>query len=210
MAPGRGREPHLHAPYGGQVATAPAAVPTRVGLVLATALLAAFAYVASSDAAPGAASSYLAPASACPGADDANAAAEAQSKAITCLVNWARRRDGSAPLSTPSTVVKAAMLKGRGVASCKQFSHTPCGADVTSGIRGAGYSYGWFGENLFAGVWGQVSARTVVSAWLSSPPHKANILRPNYRHLGSARVRVSGLFGDSVSAVWVAAFATPR
>jgi uncharacterized protein YkwD len=192
------------------VAAASAAVRIRLALALGAAALAAFACVASSQAAPATSSSYLAPASACPGADDTAAAAAAQSKAITCLVNWARRKGGRAPLTSPPLVVRAALLKGRVLASCKQLSHTPCGADLTAGIRDAGYSYGWFGENLFAGEWGQVSARTVVSAWLASPPHKANILRPGFRHLGAARVRVSGLFGDAPAAVWVATFASPR
>jgi uncharacterized protein YkwD len=60
------------------------------------------------------------------------------------------------------------------------------------------------------GVWGQVSARDVVAAWLGSPPHRANLLRPAFRHLGAARVRVSGLFGTGTAAVWVATFASPR
>jgi uncharacterized protein YkwD len=190
------------------VTTASAAARVRFGFA---ALLVVFAAFGGADTATGASHvSYLAPASACTGADDANASVEVQRHAITCLVNWARRKDGRGPLSSPSPLVRAATLKGRVVASCKEFSHTPCGKDVTAAIQASGYEYGWFGENLFVGVWGQVSARDVVAAWLASSPHRANLLRPAFRHLGTARVRVSGLFGTSVAAVWVATFASPR
>jgi uncharacterized protein YkwD len=207
--PGRGKVATPAAPYGAPVTTASAAVRLGVGVLFAAILASCFAS-ASASASSEASSSFLAPASACAGADDRGASVDVQRRAIGCLVNWARRKAGKAPLSSPSPIVRAATIKGREVASCKEFSHTPCGRGVTDGIEASGYDYGWFGENLFVGVWGQVSARDVVAAWLASPPHRANLLRPAFRHLGAARVRVSGLFGEDVAAVWVATFASPR
>jgi uncharacterized protein YkwD len=206
----KGQGGHPDAPYGGGVTTAPAAARFPLGFVALVAALAALAVSASAHGAAGASSSHLAPAAACAGADDPRASVDAQRAAIVCLVNWARRKDGRVPLSAPSPIVRAAAIKGRVVASCKEFSHTPCGKDMTSAIRASGYAYGWFGENLFVGVWGQVSARDVVAAWLGSAPHRANLLRPAFQHLGAARVRVSGLFGEGDVAVWVATFASPR
>ena len=58
---------------------------------------------------------------------------------------------------------------------------------MTAAVQAAGYRYSSFGENLFAGTWGQVSARDVVRAWLQSPPHRANLLHPGFRHVGAAR-----------------------
>jgi len=102
------------------------------------------------------------------------------------------------------------VIKGQGVASCRQLSHTPCNSAVTDAVRRAGYRYSTFGENLFAGMERQVSPRDVVGAWLDSPGHRANILRSGFRELGLAGVQAQGLLGDGTSVVWVAAFGAPR
>lgn len=196
--------------YGLRVASASAAVPVRLCLAAFVAVLAAFVVASSAYGAPRGWTSYLAPSGACQGADDPRASAAVQSRAITCLVNWARRRDRRVALSSPAKLQRAAALKGRVLVACEQFSHTPCGKDATASLRAAGYEYGWFGENLFVGPWGEVTARSVVSSWLQSPLHRANVLRPGFRHLGAARVQTSGLFGDGKAAVWVATFASPR
>ena len=50
----------------------------------------------------------------------------------------------------------------------------------------------------------------LVSAWLRSPPHRANILHPRFRDLGAALVRADGVFYGGAAVVWIAAFASPR
>jgi uncharacterized protein YkwD len=155
-------------------------------------------------------SSYLAPADACRAADDASASAADQMRAVACLMNWARTQDGRTRLARRSALQRAAEVKGQRVASCGQFSHTPCGANLTVGVNAAGYRYAVFGENLFAGTWGKVTPRDVVSAWLQSPPHRANVLGGQYRHVGAAPVRANGLLGGTDAVVWTATFASPR
>ena len=96
------------------------------------------------------------------------------------------RRHVPRELGAPAGLALAARLvpgtRARGGAEgprggvVRQFSHTPCGADFTASVRRAGYRYRRFGENLFAGPWGRVTARDVVAAWLKSPGHRANIL----------------------------------
>lgn len=105
---------------------------------------------------------------------------------------------------------RAASLKGYDVAACGQLTHTPCRSGVTDAVRKAGYRYSTFGENLFAGVDRGVSPRDVVRAWLRSPPHRANLLRPGFRQLGVAGVRTRGIVGDRGAIVWVATFGTQR
>jgi uncharacterized protein YkwD len=151
-----------------------------------------------------------APAGACQGADDANAPLVAQQRAVTCLVNVARRQAGRSPLATPWKLKEAAAIKGRRVVSCAQFTHTPCGSSVTAAIKASGYRFSWFGENLFAGTWAHYSPRQVVDSWLASPGHRANILRPAFRHLGTSRIRAQGVFGEAETAIWVATFASPK
>ena len=191
--------------------SATAAAPVR--LALAAVFLFATLAVVLVGRADGAAqgwSAYLAPSAACPGADDAAAPRADQRQAITCLVNWARAHDGRGRLARSKGLQRAASLKGYHVASCGQLSHTPCSTGVTDAVRAAGYRYASFGENLFAGVDRLATPRDVVQAWLHSPPHRANLLRPGFRQLGIAGVRTHALLGNVDSIVWVAAFGTPR
>ena len=153
---------------------------------------------------------YLAPAGTCPGEDDAAAPVARQAATIGCLVNWARAQRRRGRLLEKPALERAAALKGRVVASCGQFSHTPCGTDVSAAVRRAGYRFAVFGENLFAGPWGRVTPREVVAAWLWSPPHRANLLASRFRDLGVAPARAPGLLGAGDAVVWTAAFALPR
>ena len=178
----------------------------RVALGATLAVLALVVGARPVDAAP--ASSLVADA-ACPGADDRNASEAVQRQAIVCLVNVARLEADKARLATPPKLRKAASLKGKVVVSCGQLSHTPCGKAPTEALRRAGYRFSWFGENLWFGTWGHFSARHVVESWLGSPPHRANILRPGFKHFGVARIRANDVFGEPSTAVWVATFASP-
>lgn len=191
--------------------SATAAAPVRLA-VFATiaATLAALLVAGRADSANRAWNAYLAPQGACQAADDVTAAPAVQARAISCLVNWARAQDRRAPLTPRPALRRAAAAKGKEVASCGQFSHTPCGTDVTAAVRAAGYRYSTFGENLFAGSWGQVTARDVLAAWLQSPPHRANVLHPSFRDFGAAPARAPDLFGDGDTVVWTATFASPR
>lgn len=200
-----------------RLVTATAAASFRRGRSLRVAglfaaLAAAFAtcFGASSTEAQATSSSLLAVSEACPGADDPAATQTVQRKAIVCLVNVARRQAGRPLLATPPKLQKAAAIKGRGVVACGQLTHTPCGSEPTAALQEAGYRYAWFGENLWLGTWASFSPRQVVESWLHSPGHRANILRPPFRHFGVARVRAERVFGEANTAIWVATFASPR
>jgi uncharacterized protein YkwD len=188
-----------------------AAAPVRLGaIVLAIASMFAVLVVGRADGSTRAWTVYLAPESACGSASDANAPAAVQTRAIVCLVNWARAQDRRGRLVQRPKLHLAAELKGQRVASCNQFSHTPCGVSVTSDVKAAGYRYAAFGENLFAGTWGRYSARDVVDAWLQSPPHRANMLNARFRDFGAAPVRASGLLGGGDMVIWTATFGARR
>lgn len=190
-------------------AAIPASVRVLLGACLAACLLAALLLASRADGAPRAWASYLAPAGTCAGENDARVPRERKARAIGCLVNWARVQEGRRGLTQRRSLERAAALKGRVVAACGQFTHTPCGTDLDSQVRKTGYRFTLFGENLYAGPWGRVSARQVVGAWLESPPHRANLLSPEYRELGVAPARAEGLLGSGESVLWTAAFATP-
>jgi len=161
------------------------------------------------DGARSAWASYLAPAGTCVGESDARVSRAQKARAIGCLVNWAREQSGRPSLTERRALARAAALKGRAVAQCGDFSHTPCGTDFAAQVRATGYRFAIFGENLFAGPYGRVSAREVVRAWLESPSHRANLLSPDYRELGIAPARAQGILGKREAVLWTAAFATP-
>ncbi|HEU4972827.1 MAG TPA: CAP domain-containing protein [Gaiellaceae bacterium] len=191
--------------------SAAAAAPVRVGAIaFAFVSLLAVLVVGRADGSTRASSVYLAPDNACASASDPNAPAAVQTRAIVCLVNYARAQDRRRRLVQRPRLHLAAELKGERVATCRQFSHTPCGAALTSDVQAAGYRYSTFGENLFAGTWGHYSARDVVNAWLNSPPHRANMLNGRFRDLGAAPVRATGLLDGGDAVVWTATFGTRR
>jgi uncharacterized protein YkwD len=195
----------------GTVPPVTAATQARlVAIAFVVAASLAFLVVGRADGAGRSWSAYLAPDSACRSASDPAAPAAVQARAVACLVNWARAQDRRVRLVRRPALQRAATLKGERVASCGQFSHTPCGSAVTAAVHAAGYRYATFGENLFAGTLGQVSARDVVLAWLESPDHRANVLSPSFRDVGAAPVRARGLLGDGDAVVWTATFGSRR
>ena len=66
------------------------------------------------------------------------------------------------------------------------MSHTGSdGSSLGDRLRDAGYSYRMAAENV---AWGQRSVSIVMSAWLNSPGHCANIMNADIIHVGAARV----------------------
>lgn len=111
--------------------------------------------------------------------------------AVLCLINGARRDRGLGPLKVNARLGKAADVQAQDMVKREYFSHrNPEGRNSTARIRAAGYMSGggrWtVGENLAWGVGELASARGLVNAWMNSPPHRANILRPAYREIGIA------------------------
>jgi uncharacterized protein YkwD len=119
-------------------------------------------------------------------------------------VNWARRQAGARSLAPSRSLRHAAAAKGLKVIRCGRLTHAPCGSDPLAPLRASGYPYASFGENLLLGPRGELTARQVVAAWLESPSHRSNVLRPGFRNLGAA------LVGKGDGAVWVTTFGSPR
>ena len=207
-SPGEGRDVVRDRSYGAHVPLA--AAPARLGLAAVLLATCALLFALPADGGARAWSAYLAPASACPGATDPAAAPAVQRGAVTCLINWARRKDRRVRLHQSSSLRRAAGMKGERVASCGELSHTPCGSNLIGPLKASGYRYASFGENLYVGPWGSVSARDVVTAWLQSSGHRENILRPYFRDVGATFVRAEGLVNEGAEVVWVATFGSKR
>jgi uncharacterized protein YkwD len=100
-------------------------------------------------------------------------------------INDERARYGLAPLSLQYQLTAAAVVHTLDMACKNFFSHT--GSDGSSPfdrIKTQGYVYFYAGENLFAGNGVYNDPGQAVSAWMKSPGHRANILKPEFTEAG--------------------------
>lgn len=121
------------------------------------------------------------------------------------LTNQARKEAGLPALSVNSKLGQAAALKGQDMLNNAYFAHiSPSGVTPWFWMKKTGYEYTVAGENL-AIDFGE--AEDVVSAWQSSPSHKANLLNKEYTETGIAVV--SGEFQGGTSTIVVHMFGNP-
>lgn len=105
-------------------------------------------------------------------------------------VNSVRRSHGLRPLKASPRLERAALAHTRSMLTLGYFAHQSFdGTSFSDRVKRfyPARNKGWtVGENLamFGGV--TPSARQVVRAWLASPGHRANLLRPFFREAGFA------------------------
>jgi uncharacterized protein YkwD len=200
---------------------------SRLSTLLALALLAGLATaadatavgVSDNHAAPSRAQSssaedeaghgLIAPTDRCPGQADADASTAAQREAMRCMVDFARRNAGLDALNDSSELDRSAEAKSGDVLHCDSFSHFACGRDFTFWMRKVGYipSHCWrVAENLAWGSHSERSVRSLFTALIHSPEHRANILG-GYSQLGVG-LRVGNLDGRGGTHVWTQHFGT--
>jgi uncharacterized protein YkwD len=137
-----------------------------------------------------------------PNATRGNTALELQ---IIQLVNSYRAAHGLGALAVNARLNVAADLHSRDMAAIGSrygaatgMQHTLYGTtrpEVPDRLAAAGYdnwtySYAW-GENI---AYGYTSASSVMTAWMNSPGHRANILSTSFTEIGvSARVGADGI-----------------
>jgi len=163
---------------------------------------------------PGAASAattadLLTPATACPNQSDAKLPAATQQTAMLCMVNYARSRSGLPALATDTRLMSAAARKAADIVGCNQFSHTACGLAFDQRIKDAGYAYRAAGENIAWGSGSYATMRSIMTSWLNSTGHRANILSSAYRDQGIAVLKAT-FSGYANAQIWVNEFAAPR
>lgn len=101
---------------------------------------------------------------------------------VLTLVNAERAKAGCGSLATSSALQQAAQGHSADMAANDYFSHTSQdGRTFADRIRAAGYTGGAIAENIAAG---QATASAVMTSWMNSPGHRANILNCAYRYLG--------------------------
>jgi len=86
------------------------------------------------------------------------------------------------------------------------FAHeSPDGKSAVDLAQKIGYSYSLIGENLALGDFGDEQG--IVTAWMNSPGHKANILNSHYKELGVAIK--SGVYNGEDNIIAVQVFGSP-
>ncbi|MCD8214904.1 MAG: CAP domain-containing protein [Clostridiales bacterium] len=109
---------------------------------------------------------------------------------ILQLVNEERAAAGLSSLTLDSSLTNAAQLKAQDMADNNYFSHTsPTYGTPFQMLTSLGISYKAAGENI---AMGQKSAEAVMTAWMNSEGHKANILSSSYGKLGVGYVNQNG------------------
>jgi len=101
----------------------------------------------------------------------------------------------------------AAQAKANDMAKRNYWSHvTPDGKQPWSFIKSAGYQYEAAGENL---AYGFGSSDQVMTAWMHSPEHRANILDGDYQDVGFATANVANYQGTGPETIVVAMYGEP-
>lgn len=107
---------------------------------------------------------------------------QAVEQEVVRLVNVERAKAGLPALKTDWELARVAEHKSLDMKNKGYFSHnSPTYGSPFDMIKAYGISYRSAGENI---AQGQRSAQQVVTAWMNSSGHRANILNKNYTHIG--------------------------
>lgn len=104
-------------------------------------------------------------------------------------LNRVRIQHGLRPLRPETHLQRAAHAHSREMLAANVFGHGAFGSrmlqfDVTGSA---------IGENIAWGAGARGTARGIVAAWLASPMHRANLLRPSFTRAGVADIAGSFL-----------------
>ena len=131
-------------------------------------------------------------------ADAASTASLTQAESsLLSAMNSARAAHGLQPLRADGRLERAARKHSSYMLRTGTFAH---GAFARR-IRRVGVRAPRIGENLAWSSGSLTAARAIVSMWLASPEHRANLLHPGYRFVGVGALR--GAFDGQSNALMV-------
>ncbi|MEU3854806.1 CAP domain-containing protein [Streptomyces sp. NPDC029554] len=107
---------------------------------------------------------------------------ESTAQTVIDLTNRARTRAGLPPLAADPRLTAAAQAHSADMVARAFYAHTaPDGSRPRDRAAAAGSTRRTIGENIACG---QRSPADVVEGWMNSPGHRANILGPDFTHIG--------------------------
>jgi uncharacterized protein YkwD len=137
-------------------------------------------------------------------ASAADASKRALVRATLCVLNAERVRHNLRPLRLNRKLSAAARRHSRAMAKRRFFSHNSLsGASFVDRIRRTGYLSGarsWaVGENIAYGSGSRSTPRSIGTAWMNSPGHRANILSSSYSAIGIGVARGTPVGGGGAT-----------
>lgn len=125
---------------------------------------------------------------------------------VIALTNTEREVNRVGDVAENRLLDTAALAKAKDMAKLGYFSHNgPDGKTPWQWIAGAGYQYQYAGENLAVRF---IDSQDVVNAWMQSPTHRENIVKPVYTEIGVGVAQ--GLFQGQPATYVVQYFASPK
>lgn len=131
-----------------------------------------------------------------------NAGSGGMESQILQLVNAERSKAGLQALTLSDPLSKVALTKASDMRDNNYFSHdSPNYGSPFDMMKKFGITYTYAGENIAAG---QQTAQDVMTAWMNSEGHRANILNANYSEMG-----LGYSSGGNMSPYWSQMFIHP-
>jgi len=124
---------------------------------------------------------------------------------VFILTNRERTRASLTPLKRNPELARAAQLHAEQMAAAGKLAHDLPGArypSLVSRLKLVGYAYRSVGENVAEGY---TSGAALMAGWMTSAPHRANILSARYTETGVGMAR-----SKSGRTYHVQVFARPR
>lgn len=123
----------------------------------------------------------------------------AEEQQMVNLVNAERVKAGLQPLQVDMTLVRLARMKSQDMIDKNYFAHqSPTYGSPFDMMRNYGVSFRYAGENLA----GNQTVERAHAALMNSPGHRANILNPNFTHIGIGIV-AGGPYGKMFTQMFV-------
>ncbi|OGY43163.1 MAG: hypothetical protein A3B89_00725 [Candidatus Buchananbacteria bacterium RIFCSPHIGHO2_02_FULL_40_13] len=118
------------------------------------------------------------------------------------LTNDYRKSLGLNELKPNARLTQAAVNKAQDLLTKQYFAHTsPANKKFSDWIKEVGYKYFYVGENLAIDF---NNNQDLFQAWLNSPSHKENIIKPQYQEIGLAVLE--GKYNNQTTVVVVQLF----
>lgn len=125
---------------------------------------------------------------------------------LLSLTNQQRASHNLSILKYNDKLASAAAAKAKNMFALNYWAHyAPDGTAPWSFILTAGYKYSYAGENLAKNF---MFSQDVVTAWMNSPSHRENMLRPEYTDVGFAVA--NGVLNGQQTTLVVQMFGTPE
>ncbi len=114
--------------------------------------------------------------------NNSNSSVSSYEKQVVDLVNAERAKNGLSALTLDTSVSNVARIKSQDMATNNYFSHeSPTYGRAGDMLKQFGIKYTAWGENIASG---QKTPQEVVTAWMNSSGHRANILASDFTKIG--------------------------